>query len=89
MKKKKCECCGKKIKRRSNKRYCSSVCRDRDYYQKNKKKIRKYQIEYYRNHPKNDLCKCGGKKRINSKRCRKCHISNKFKGQLSRLSSLK
>jgi len=66
-----CEYCSKKIEGKRDKRFCNKKCNNKYYYLKNK-------IKYY------NLCKCGSKKHIKSKQCRKCYSSNKLKG-LSRL----
>jgi len=64
----KCEYCGKKIKRKWARKYCSRPCNLKDYTKK-----------------KHNFCKCGNKKWYLSKHCKKCHASNKIKGQLSRI----
>lgn len=78
----KCEFCGKEIKGRKR-RYCNLRCNRLHYYQRNKQRISEY-----RKGKNYDFCKCGNKKYKISKRCWKCHASNKIKGQLSR-STLK
>ncbi len=83
----KCDWCCKKIKG-WKRRYCNIECNKEHYYQKNKKGILNYQREYNLKKCKN-LCKCGNEKYIGSKQCRKCHTSNKYKLQLSKLEILK
>jgi len=41
-----------------------------------------YDINFLKTHC--SLCKCGNKKYLISKKCRKCFLSNKHKGQVSR-----
>jgi len=83
----KCKYCGKEIKRKWAKRYCNESCRTKHYYQKNKIKKRRYAKEYAKN--LYNLYKCGNRKFHASKQCQKCYHSNKTKGQLSKLPSLK
>lgn len=54
------------------------------YYQSNKERILKSMEKTAYNN-----CKCGNRKYFSSKRCRKCHDSNKYRGQVSRATSLK
>jgi len=84
----KCKWCSKKLKGRKDKRYCNESCRRKNYYKRNRKRKIKYSKEYLQKNLYN-LCKCGNRKFHTSKHCQKCHRSNKIKGQLSRLPSLK
>ena len=82
---KKCKWCKKKLEGQQ-KKYCSSKCKNKIHYRKNKKYYQKYYLKY-RHDYKYSFCKCGNKKGISSKQCRKCYHSNKHKSQLSRIKS--
>lgn len=59
------------------------------YYKKNKEEILAWQREYRKKNYYDKCPYCGKEKYRKSKKCIKCRGSNKYKGQIARLKSLK